>query len=107
MPGHQRLRSHDLKNLEDGWKPAIKLDGENRRSLLFGRAWPQHLRPNTISCCRSAAFSVSSRAFDLNGETKIPGTNQRSRITRSAYAIRPPPQWKEIFGTHSGSNDGT
>ena len=26
---------------------------------MFGRAWPQHIRPNTISCCRSAAFSVS------------------------------------------------
>ena len=62
---------------------------------MFGRAWPQHIRPNTISCCRSAAFSVSSRPFDLNGETKIPGTNQRSRITRSAYGIRPPPQWKD------------
>jgi hypothetical protein len=29
-------------------------------------------------------------------------TNQRSPITRSAYAIRRPPQWNEAFGTHRG-----
>ena len=28
--------------------------------------------------------------------------NHRSPITRSAYAIRPPPQWNEVFGTHRG-----
>ena len=55
----------------------------------------------TISCCRSTAISASSRALDLNGETKMARTNQRSPITRSAYAIRSPPQRDEVFGTHS------
>jgi polyphosphate kinase 2 (PPK2 family) len=32
------------------------------------------------------------------GETKMARTNQRSPITRSANAIRPPPQWNEVFG---------
>jgi hypothetical protein len=43
--------------------------------------------------------SASSRAFDLNGETKMARTNRRSPIIRSAYAIRRPPQWNEVFGT--------
>ena len=35
------------------------------------------------------------------GETKMARTNQRSPITRSAYAIRSPSQRDEVFGTHS------
>ena len=75
---------------------------KNRRSLLVSRALPRHVRPSTISCWRRTAFSASSRAVDLNGETKRAKANHRSPITRSAYAIRPPPQWNEVFGTHSG-----
>ena len=70
---------------------------------MVSRALPRHLRPSTISCWRRTAFSASSRAVDLNGETKMAKANQRSPITRSAYAIRPPPQWNEVFGTHSHS----
>src|SRR6478736_4226168 len=73
---------------------------KNRRSLLVSRALPRHVRPSTISCWRRTAFSASSRAVDLNGETKRAKANHRSPITRSAYAIRPPPQWNEVFGTH-------
>ena len=74
---------------------------KTRRSLLVSRALPRHVRPSTISCWRRTAFSASSRAVDLNGETKRAKANHRSPITRSAYAIRPPPQWNEVFGTHS------
>ena len=74
---------------------------KNRRSLLVSRALPRHVRPSTISCWRRTAFSASSRAVDLNGETKRAKANHRSPITRSAYAIRPPPQWNEVFGTHN------
>jgi hypothetical protein len=42
-------------------------------------------------CCRSTAFSALSRAFDLDGQTRMARTNQRSPITRSAYAIRAQP----------------
>jgi hypothetical protein len=51
-------------------------------SALLERLGP-HVRRKTISCCRSTAISDSSRAFDLNGETKMARTNQRSAITRS------------------------
>src|SRR6478736_4764414 len=73
---------------------------KTRRSLLVSRALPRHVRPSTISCWRRTAFSASSRAVDLNGETNRAKANHRSPITRSAYAIRPPPQWNEVFGTH-------
>jgi hypothetical protein len=36
-------------------------------------------------------------AWRQDGETKMARTNQRSPITRSAYAIRPPPQWDEVL----------
>ena len=52
----------------------------------------------------TTAFSASSRAVDLNGETKRAKANLRSPITRSAYAIRPP-QWNEVFGTHKGQGE--
>src|SRR3954449_9190119 len=73
---------------------------KKKRSPLVSRTLPRLFRCNTISCCRSVAISAPSRAFDLNGETKMARTNQRSPITRSAYAIRPPPQRAEVFGTH-------
>ena len=62
---------------------------KNRRSLFVGRALPRHVRPSSISCWRRTAFSASSRAVDLNGETGRAKANHRSPITRSAYAIRP------------------
>jgi hypothetical protein len=65
---------------------------------------PGLFRCRTSSWCRSAAFSACSRALDLNGAPKIAKTNCRSPITRSAYAIRSPPQSDEIFGTHSSRN---
>src|SRR6476659_7480837 len=73
---------------------------KKKRSPLVSRTLPRLFRCNTISCCRSVAISASSRAFDLNGETKMARTNRRSLITRSAYAIRSPSQRDEVFGTH-------
>src|SRR5436305_11088708 len=75
---------------------------KKKRSPLVSRTLPRLFRCNTISCCRSVAISASSRAFDLNGETKMTRTNQRNPITRSAYAIRSPSQRDEVFGTHNG-----
>ena len=45
---------------------------KKKRSPLVSRTLPRLFRCNTISCCRSVAISASSRAFDLNGETKMP-----------------------------------
>src|SRR4051794_16091630 len=98
MPPHERFGSDDMKDLEDRWKQSIKLENIHR-SKLVRRTLPRHLRRNTSSWCRRTAFSASSRAFDLHGETKMARIDQRSPITRSAYAIRPPPQWNEVFGT--------
>ena len=69
------------------------------------RRWSAEPCPGSFAAARSAvvrsvAISASSRAFDLKGETKMARTNQRSPITRSAYAIRPPPQRAEVLGTH-------
>src|SRR3954451_13082517 len=77
---------------------------KKKRSPLVSRTLPRLFRCNTISCCRSVAISASSPAFDLNGETKMARTNQRSPITRSAYAIRSPSQRDEVFGTHNAED---
>src|SRR5512133_1539921 len=99
MPTNQRLGPNDVNDLENGREPAIQLDEE--KAVAIGQPNPARLfRCNTISCCRSVAISASSRAFDLNGETKMARTNQRSPITRSAYAIRSPSQRDEVVGTH-------
>src|SRR6188472_1439330 len=79
---------------------------KKKRSPLVSRTLPRLFRCNTISCCRSIAISAQSRALDLNGETKMARTNQRSPITRSAYAIRSPPQRDEVFGTHTMAFNG-
>jgi hypothetical protein len=74
---------------------------KKKRSPLVSRTLPRLFRCNTISCCRSVAISASSRAPLIYGETKMARTNQRSPITRSAYAIRSPSQRDEVFGTHN------
>ena len=42
---------------------------KNERSPSVSRTRPRTFRRNMMSCCRSAAFSASSRLFDLNGKT--------------------------------------
>ena len=113
MPAHERLGSDDMKDLEDGWKQSIELD-EDPPIEVGQTNLPRHLRRNTSSWCRRTAFSASSRAFDLHGEIKMARIDQRSPIIRSAYAIRPPPQRNEVFGTNTWafwakrqSNDST
>ena len=34
VPAHERLRTNDVKDLEDGWKPAIQLDEEQTISVV-------------------------------------------------------------------------
>ena len=63
---------------------------------------PATLRCSTISWCRSAAFSASSRLFDLNGEVSRVRRKQSSAIIadefgRFGHAI----DTHEVFGTHS------
>jgi len=62
-----------------------KIDGthryswiKNHRSLFVSRTRPRIVRRKTINRCRSAAFSASSRLFDLNGEAKTARTKQSS-----------------------------
>ena len=54
---------------------ALRTDGnhrysriKNRRSPFVSRTRPRTTRCNMMSCWRSAAFSASSRLFDLSGE---------------------------------------
>jgi hypothetical protein len=53
---------------------------KNTRSLFVRRTRLWTLRRNTISGCRSAAFSASSRLFDLNGDAKTAKTKHSSAI---------------------------
>jgi hypothetical protein len=55
----------------------LRTDGNHRyswikskRSLFVDRTRLFTIRRNATNWCRSAAFSASSRLFDLNGETK-------------------------------------
>ena len=41
---------------------------KNRRSPIANWIRPRTFRCNTTNCCRSAAFSASSRLVDLSGE---------------------------------------
>ena len=38
VPAHERLRPNDVKDLEDGWKPAIQLDEE--QAVAIGQPNP-------------------------------------------------------------------
>jgi len=65
----------------------VRIDGnqryswiKNQRSLFASLTRPRSLRRKTINWCRSAAFSASSRIFDLNGEAKAAMTKHRSQI---------------------------
>jgi hypothetical protein len=72
MPAHQRLRSNDLKNLENGWEPAIELDEEQTVTSL---TLPRHLRRKTISLlpeCRILGLEshVRSERRDQDGQNE-------------------------------------
>ena len=80
MPTYQRLGANDCENLKDRWEPAIELNEEPPIAVRKLGALLLTLRRKTISCCRSAAFSASSRIFDLNGEASTARTKQTSAI---------------------------
>src|SRR4030081_3535350 len=67
-------------------KPSIQLDQEQAIPVRELDA-PAHLRRNTLSWCRSAAFSASSRRFDLNGATNTV-RNKHSRAIIAADVMR-------------------
>ena len=77
MPTHERLGTDDREDLQDRRKPSIQLDKEP--AIVVRKPGPARtLRRKTINCCRSTAFSASSRLFDLNGEAKMARTKQSS-----------------------------
>src|SRR4249920_1261558 len=91
---------------------ALRTDGnqrysriKNRRSLLVNRTRPRTLRCSTVSCCRSAAFSASSRLLDLKSEaTSFNNRNISAAIVADVrlifYAILLGNHTDEVFGTH-------
>jgi hypothetical protein len=100
MPTDKGLRPDDRDGSEDRWEPSIQLDQEQAIPICELDATP-HPRRSTISWCRSAAFSASSRLFDLNGETDRVRKSQKSAIIavdvrRFGHAINT----DQVFGTH-------
>jgi hypothetical protein len=67
MPTHEGFGSNDRNELEDRGKPSIQLDQEQAIAVRELDA-TSHLPPQNGQLMRSAAFSASSRLFDLNGE---------------------------------------
>jgi hypothetical protein len=87
---------------------AFRTDGNHRYSWTRNKRSPfvrwtrsRIFRRNTISWCRSAAFSASSRLFDLNGEVNRVRKKQSNAIIavdvrRFGHVINK----NEVFGTH-------
>ena len=87
MPTNQRLGPNDVNDLENGREPARQLDEE--KAVAIGQPNPAPALPLQHDQLLPQRRDLSlDRRFDLNGETKMARTNQRSPITRSAYAIR-------------------
>src|SRR5436309_11181419 len=75
---------------------------KNKRSPFLRWTRPRIFCRNTISWCRSAAFSASSWLFDLNGEVNRVRKKQSNAIIavdvrRFGHVINK----NEVFGTHS------
>src|SRR5207237_9875541 len=87
---------------------AFKTDGNHRyrwtkntRSPFVNWARPRTFRRSTVSWCLSAAFSASSRPFDLNGEANNASKKHNiatiaADVRRFCYLINP----DGVFGTH-------
>ena len=79
MPTHESLGLDDRDDLEDRREPSIELDEEEAVAVRKPTR-PFTFRRSTISCCRSAAFSASSRLFDLNGDVRMTSRKRISAI---------------------------
>ena len=105
MPAHQRLRPDDLKNLQYRREPAIKLDEEPPVTIS---------QPNPAPARPLQDDQLLSEHRDLRLEPRLrserrdqDGHNEPEKPDHlSAYAIRRPPQWNEVFGTHRGWGAG-
>jgi hypothetical protein len=77
---------------------------KNQRSAFVSRARPFILRRKTINCCRRAAFSASSRLFDLNGDPRIASTKRiidyRDHFSSLADFVAASTRMR--FSTHTG-----
>src|SRR5437667_8571519 len=82
VPAHKGLRPDDREGLEDRWNHRYSMT-KNKRSPFVSWTRPLTLRCSTISRCRSATFSASSRLFDLNAEANRVRKNQSSAISAS------------------------
>ncbi|MDI4232883.1 LysR substrate-binding domain-containing protein [Bradyrhizobium sp. Arg237L] len=73
----------------------------------MSRTRPRDLRRKTINCCRSTAFSASSRNFDLNGEAR---TAERSGTARSSCQLsdsNAASHSDQVFGAHRTSESAS
>ena len=62
----------------------VRLQAGDAAPAFVSRARPFILRRKTINCCRRAAFSASSRLFNLNGDPRIVSTKRISAIISPA-----------------------
>jgi len=76
----------------------------NQRSQFVSRTRPRGLRLKTINRCRSAAFSTSSRNFDLNGEAKTAKAKQNNPIIATSLGdSNAASHSDQVFGTHNAA----
>jgi hypothetical protein len=95
---------------------------KNRRSPILNWTRPRTFRCNTTNCCRSAAFSASSRLVDLSGEiNRLRKRDSSATIAADGYVIPSPDQYGRRFrytqllkvnevearGCHHGCNHGS
>jgi hypothetical protein len=79
MPTYQRIGSNNHESGKGRRKPAIELNEEP--AVVVSETSPAlQLAPQDHQLMSDAAFSASSRIFDLNGEAKTATTKHRSPI---------------------------
>jgi hypothetical protein len=76
---------------------------KNIRSPLVNSTRPRNLRCSATSCCRSAAFSASSRLLDLIEVNSLRIRNSSATIVPMVMRFCHPINTDEVFGTHRGA----
>src|SRR6266702_8896062 len=78
---------------------------KNKRSPFVSWTRPRTLRRNTLNWCRSAAFSASSRRFDLNGETNtVRNKHNRAIIAADVRRFGHVIKKDGVLGTYSSQH---
>ena len=79
MPPYERLRLNDRDDLQNRREPSIQLD--KKPAIVVRQPDPAlNLTPQNDQLMSEAAFSASSRLFDLNGAAKTASTKHSSAI---------------------------